>query len=97
MEIIVSESNIVQGSEKRLTNEPRLFYLIFRNLPTYGERYQIETAFSFCRVYIQDFRYDFNKKTLTYKLRTEQYSVFEERFKQTSYWNNVEIKYVNWT
>ena len=79
------------------TSEPKLFYLVIKGLPTYGERYHIEAALSICRVYIQDLRYNFNKKTLTYKLSTEQFSVFSDRFKKTPYWNNAEIKYVNRT
>jgi hypothetical protein len=91
----VSESSIVHVSERQTTSDPRLFILKFRGLPTYGERYQIEAALSICRVYVQDFRYDFNKQTLTYKLRTEQYSYFQEHFSKTHYWNNIEISYVS--
>ena len=79
------------------TSDPKLFYLVIEGLPTYGERYHIEAALSVCRVYIQDLRYNFNKKTLTYKLSTEQFSFFLERFKKTPYWNIAEIKYVNRT
>lgn len=79
------------------TIEPKQFYLVIGGLPTYKERYRIEAALCICRAYIQDFRYNFNKKTLTYKLSTEQFSLFKEKFKKTPYWNNAEIKYVNRT
>ena len=91
----VSESSIVNGSVMTTTSDPRLFILKFSGLPTYGERYQIEAAFSICRAYVQDFRYDFKKQTLTYKLRTEQYTYFQEQFSKTPYWDNVEISYVS--
>ena len=76
------------------TTEPKHFCLVINGLPTYGERCHIEAALSICRAYIQDLHYSFNKKTITYTLTTQQFSIFTERFKKTPYWNIAEISYV---
>jgi len=90
-----SESPRDHGGVHPTTNDRRLFTLVIGGLPTYKERYHIEAALSICRVCIQDIRYNFRKQTLTYRLTTEQYQLFLERFKQTSYWEVSEIKNVS--
>lgn len=90
-----SGSQGVQGSVHPTTIDPRLFTLVISGLPTYRERAHIESALSICRVYIQDSRYNFHKQTLTYRLTTEHYQLFLERFQQTPYWEVSEIKNVS--
>ena len=78
-----------------MMNDPRIFTLVISGLPTYKERYHIEAALSLCRVYVQESRYNFRNQTLTYRLTTEQYQLFLERFQQTPYWEVSEIKNVS--